>query len=430
MAGSLPLNPTLDMDKSEVKSRSHSRKNPDELLLRPATDLGWELWATAPGSLRETGRFETLPDLEKKNLRTVALPASMVLVLARWLQTTDDSLLPGMVQVLLERQGLTPREEGGKSFSRRTVCREENRTLVAIRLLGNQIPEGLCQPQVERFEIAADLQPLTQDGLTLWREAGRLVAAFSRAGSLVHLQSFHEGVLSQSIAIELLCTKLQLETEEILTPETGVFLLGSFSAEESVLLEAILGTISQTSLATSPILPVLESGLTPPLVEVQRKKIQGRQRLERILLSIAAIYGLLLLGLILNVAWLTFNNQNLRKKIAADEPTVTSIRSTDARWKAIEAAINPAIYPVEVLFQSSALLPEDGVRFTLFEENDNRVTIRGEANSAAAAFKLVEAIKAKPELNYFDWEMPKPNILPNDKAEFQIKGEPPNAPAN
>ncbi len=430
MAGSPPLTPAPLPGASVVKARSPSRKHQDDLLLRPNADLGWELWATAPGSPRETGRFETLPSGETKNLRAVALPASMVLVLARWLQTTDDSLLPGMVEVLLERQGLTPRDEGGKTFSIAPVLREANRTLVAIRLLNAAVPEGLCQPQVERFEVGADLQPLCRDGLTLWRESGRLVAAFSRAGSLVHLQSFHEGVLGQSIGIELLCTRLELETEEILGTEFAISLLGNFSPEESALLESILGVAPTMHPAVNPSLPAARSGLTPPLVEVLRKKNLVRQRWERILLGIAATYGLLLLGLILNVAWLTHSNRNLQKKIAADAPTVTAIRDTDARWRAVESAVNPALYPVEVLFQSASLLPEDGVRFTLFEENENRVTIRGEANSAAAAFKLVEVIKAKAELADFSWEMPKPNILPNDKAEFQIQGELPSASAN
>jgi len=384
----------------------------------------------APGSPRETARFETLPDLAKRNLRIVALPADMVLVLSRWFQTTDDSVLPEMVQIFLDRQGLIPREEGGKSFSSSTVLREENRTLVAVRLLGAQIPASLCQPQVERFEINADLHSLVPEGLSLWREEGRLVAAFSRGGVLIHLQSFHEASLGETVAIELLCTRLQLQTEEILGLEFAVSLLGEFSAEEIALVETIVGVEPGVLSFGVPVLPARASDLTPPQVELQRKKIRDRQRLERILLGAAGLYVILLLALILNVAWLTHNNGRLRKAITANQPLVATIQETDARWKALEAAINPAIYPVEVLFQAASLLPDDGVRFTLFEENDNRVSIRGEANSAAAAFKLVEAIKAKIELNYFDWEMPKPNILPNDKAEFQIQGEPPNAPVN
>ncbi len=396
-------------------------------MLRPASETGWELWTLTSGTPRKLGQFESVPDLEKHAVRTVALPAELVLVISRWLQTADESALTGMVEILLDRQGLTPKDEGGQSTVTRIILREENRTLVAIRLLGQRIPEGLCQPEVVRFEVSADLQPLIREGLTLWRESGRLVAAFSRAGELIHLQSFHEGVLSQSMAIELLCTKLQLETEEILNADFGISLLESFTDDESSLLDAILGTTPRLSLPSAPVLPEVASGLTPPQVEVARLKIKKRQQLERILLSIAAVYVLLIFVLILNVSWLSFHNRGLRKKLATDQPTVEAIRTTDARWKAMEAAINPAVYPVEVLFQSASLLPDDGVRFTLFEENDRRVTIRGEANSAAAAFKLVEAIKGKAELDYFDWEMPKPNILPNDKAEFQIKGEPPDA---
>ena len=430
MAGSPTLNSPLDSDRN-LKSKSRARKGSDPLLLRPSVDAGWELWTTEAGASRETGRFETVPNLTSQEVSTVALPAQMVLVISRWMQTTDASLLPGMVDIFLERQGLTPRAVGGKSVSITQILTEESRTLVAIRVLGGHIPENICLPSVARFELSADLQPIVANGLTLWREAGRLVAAFSRASAMVHLQSFHEGVLGQSIAIELLCTKLQLETEEILSPEFAVNLLGEFTSEETSLLESILGTSPHPFPATAPILPILASQLTPPQVEVQRTKIRARQRLQRILLSIAAVYVLILLGLIGNVAWLTFSNQRLRKKIAADQPTVESVRKTDARWRSLEAAINPALFPVEVLFQSASLLPEDGVRFTLFEENDRRVVISGEANNVAAAFNLIERFKTKPELEYFDWKMPSPKTdLPNDKAGFQITGEPPDAPAN
>ncbi|HEX8371358.1 MAG TPA: hypothetical protein VF585_01140 [Chthoniobacterales bacterium] len=412
------------------KPRRESRKNPDVLLLRPATELGWELWATAPGAPREVSRFETLPDLEKRNLRAVALPADTVLVISRWLQTTEDAVLPEMVAILLERQGLMPREEGGKTFSLTPVLREENRTLVAIRLLGAQVPIQLCQPQVERFEVSADLQPLVGDGLTLWREGGRLVGAFSRAGSLIHLQSFHEGVLSQSIVLELFCTRLQLETEEILGSEFAISLIGDFSEEEASLLTAIIGTLPQFTSVVTPVLPAAASGLTPPMVEVQRQRIRTRQRIERVVLSVAGIYALLLIGLILNVAWLSFSNRRVAKATAADQPTVDAIRSTAARWNSMEDAINPAIYPLEVLFQSASLLPEDGVRFTLFQGRDRRVTISGEANSVAVAFKLGEDFKGKTELAYFDWTMPSPKTdLPNDRAGFEITGEPPRAQA-
>ena len=392
MAGTLPLDPPAESAVTPVKTRG--RRTVETLLLRPAAISGWELWNT-DAVPRETGRFETVPDLEKLGVRTVGLPADRVLVISRWVQTTDDSVLPGMVDILLDRQGLTPKELGGKSHASSIVLKEDSRTLIAVRLLSGRVPDDLCEPEVARFELSADLQPLTRNGLTLWREAGRLVAAFSRDGALVHLQSFHEGVLNQSIAIEILCTLLQLETEEILQSRPEILLIGDFAPEEISLLGAILGNTPRMASAAAPVLPAQASGLTPPQVESQRLKRRNRQRLERIAMTVAAVYALIIFALVANVAWLTFRNQGLRKKIAADAPLVQTIRTTEARWRAMEPAINPAIYPVEVLFQSASLLPEDGVRFTLFEENDSNVLIRGEANSAAAAFKLAEAIKGQ-----------------------------------
>jgi len=428
MAGS----PTLNPQTAASRARS-SKKNSEPLLLRPSPEPGWELWTTTPGDSRETARFDTLPRLENKNLRAIVLPARHLLVFSRWLQTTDESLLTEMVQVILDREGLIPRgmeNEIGKSFFIAPILREEQRTLVAIRLLATQVPDDLCQPQVERFELGADLQPLLDDGLTLWRESGQLVAAFSRQGSLLHLQSFHHSSVNDTIAIELFCTRLQLDTSEILGTDFGISLLGDFSAEEISLLQSLFEVAPLHQTPAAPRLPEKISTLTPPLVEVRRQKIRVRERIQRILLGAAALYALLLLTLVAHVAWLTFSNQKLRRIIAENAPTVTAIRSTHDHWRAMESALNPALYPVEVLFQSASLLPEDGVRFTLFEENSSRVTIRGEANNAAAAFRLVDAIKGRADLDYFDWDMPKPTILPNDKAEFSIQGTLPDAPIN
>ena len=79
---------------------------------------------------------------------------------------------------------------------------------------------------------------------------------------------------------------------------------------------------------------------------------------------------------------------------------------------------------MEVLYQVASLLPPDGMRLTGVEAQKGKVTIRGEASTAPAAFKFAEDIKAKPELQTFTWQMPSPTLRPDGRAEFAIEGEP------
>ena len=103
---------------------------------------------------------------------------------------------------------------------------------------------------------------------------------------------------------------------------------------------------------------------------------------------------------------------------------MAAIQKTAERWRKVEEAVNPGFYPVEVLYQVSSLLPPDGMRLTSFEVEKGKVTLRGEASTAPAAFKFAEDIKAKPELQLFNWQMPSPTLRPDGRAEFAIEGDP------
>jgi hypothetical protein len=69
-------------------------------------------------------------------------------------------------------------------------------------------------------------------------------------------------------------------------------------------------------------------------------------------------------------------------------------------------------------------LPPDGMRLTGLEVEKGKITIRGEASTAPAAFKFSEDIKAKPEVQMFNWQMPSPTLRPDGRAEFAIEGDP------
>ena len=92
------------------------------------------------------------------------------------------------------------------------------------------------------------------------------------------------------------------------------------------------------------------------------------------------------------------------------------------RWDAIEPALNPPGYPLEVLYQTARLLPKDGVRLTLFQMNLDRVVVTGEASTLQAAQRFQEDVRKNPELAAYDWTMENPRPLPTGSARFQIDG--------
>jgi hypothetical protein len=173
-----------------------------------------------------------------------------------------------------------------------------------------------------------------------------------------------------------------------------------------------------------PSLPAVRSKLLPPEVSILHAK---RRRRRRIGSGIGFLAGLYLLGIAAFVGYLYWQRHvaaALRRQIQEQEPTVAAIQKTAERWRQVEPAINPKLYPVELLYQASSLLPPDGMRLTRFELEKGKVIIRGEASTAPAVFKFAEDIKARPELQMFNWQMPSPSLRPDGRAEFAIEGEP------
>src|SRR5260370_37413351 len=100
----------------------------------------------------------------------------------------------------------------------------------------------------------------------------------------------------------------------------------------------------------------------------------------------------------------------MRKHLDAEYQMLKVIKATADEWKEVEWAVDPQLYPVEILYQVAALIPAQGMRLTAFEIAKGKLSIRGEASGAAAAFKLAEDIKASPSLKLLQWQMPSPSL--------------------
>jgi len=87
-------------------------------------------------------------------------------------------------------------------------------------------------------------------------------------------------------------------------------------------------------------------------------------------------------------------------------------------------AIDARYYPVEILLHLFESLPSKDVRITAYNQSARQISVEGEANTAALAYKFIENVKKDSALQIFQFNMAAPRILPNDHAQFRLEGRP------
>jgi hypothetical protein len=257
-----------------------------------------------------------------------------------------------------------------------------------------------------------------------------LTVAATRGRDAVAVQVLGDHELSETAALELKCIAFQLEAQHLCERFLGITLWGEFTLEECERLERHLGLKVTRDAVPPPDLPKIRSKLLPPEVSILHEKRRRRRRIRSGIGWLAAIYVFGVLGLIGSIYWQRRVVGDLRRHIQEQAPTVGAIQETADRWLQVELAVNPKLYPVEVLYQVADLLPHDGLRLTAVEIQNGKVAIRGEASTSPAAFKFAEDIKAKPDLQMFSWQMASPILRPDGRAEFTIEGDPKIAKIN
>jgi hypothetical protein len=390
--------------------------------IRAAGDQ-WELW-----SFPDTKRAQFVRRLEKPGevpgATIVSLPAERTISYPAWLATEDRAVIREMLQLQLEQRGLVGRNNSTANMDFRVIESRENQTLAVATVLQSEFPEELTFERALRFEPSALTLPLPQDRLVIWREKERLVVSATRGRDPVIYQVLSDREITEAVALELKCVTIQLEAERLCERLLGVTLWGDFTSEEIDRVKRVLGlTVSRDSMPP-PILPSGPSKLLPASVAALHSKKRRRARIRTIILGVAALYILLIAALGAWVGWQTVAIRNLQEELKGQTPTVTAIQGTADRWRRVEWAVNPKLFPVELLYQFSGLLPPDGLRLTGMDLEKGKVIVKGEASTAPGAFKFAEDIKANPELQMFTWRMPSPTLRPDGRAEFTIEGEP------
>jgi hypothetical protein len=383
----------------------------------------WELWNFPASKRAQFVRKIETPKAAGGHV-IVALPLRQTVSYATWVPSADRAVVPEMVQMQLEKRGLIQRQTAASSLDVRILEVQEERALVlAIVLLPDLAPE-LAVENAVRFEPEPYTLPIPQDRLIIWRERQRLAMTISRGRDPIHFQVLTTEEVSEESVNEIRCILLQLESQHLINELLGLAVWGEFSDEEVERLQQGLALKTFRESVPPPSLPATASKLLPPQVSVLHEKARRRRRLRRLIAAAAGIYLLGILGIVAYIFWQQSRITQLQKQLSADLPTVSAVQGTADQWRKVQWAVDPKLYAVELLHQVADLLPPQGMRLTAFQIEKGKVVIRGEASTAAAAFKLNEDIKQNAALKLFQWDMKSPSLRPDGRAEFIIEGEP------
>lgn len=408
--------------------RTASKK--DEVRLLFPGETSWERWGLQPRGasvLKSAGALAELSArLEARSC--LAIPLHQTVIVPIWLSTTDSSLMRDMVLLQLERRGFTG-DRAEIPFEYQVIRQEGDRTLLAVYLLPETFPDELCFSQIHDYRPASDFWFLPLNQLLVWKELDSLILAFTSGEGLVYSQSSQSRSLHPSFIHEAHCAILLLESEKVLPALRGITVFGDFSKQEMDALGSALNLPLQHLDRPQPVLPKNPRRLVPAPVRLAQQQKKQKQRNRKFQAAAIGIYLALVCGILGQLAWLGRQKDILNQKLAAQRPQVEDIQATFRRWQALEPAIFPETYPVEMLYRCTRLLPEEGVRLITYEQDSTRINFTGEAKNAPAAFQFAEALKKSPEVDAYVWEMPSPDLLPNDSARFVIEGRRRDAPA-
>ena len=388
-------------------------------IYRPASN-GWQKWSEdADGAWVLRGEAPELLGLQPEEGGLIAVPARRAFSLAVWIPADDPEIFRDLILTQLEMRGLAGRNREA-SFSWGEISRVDNQVLMQVTVLPAHLAQGYWHGEVTDYAVSPACLPLDPDAVTIWREHGAWVTAVTRGGRLLHFQSLAEPEPDASMAHEAWMMLSPLEAGNMIEGDLPVVFYQQ--AGDQLDLAAWNGSASARDFPP-PVRPDAPLPSAPAAVRsLQAQKAQS-ERQQRLIFASAFAYLAVVLLLSGYMFWLHWQARQLQSEIDRDAPAVTATKEAMDHWNALQPAIEPATYPVEILYQVARLLPKDGVRLTLFETSLNRVLIQGEASTLAAALKFQDDLKKNTDLEaLFDWSAEGPKQLPNGSTRFQIDG--------
>ncbi|GAT34250.1 hypothetical protein TSACC_22675 [Terrimicrobium sacchariphilum] len=374
---------------------------------------GWERWESIPST--PVVRSLELAVAGEGDL--FAVPARQVVAVPLWLDSDDPAVVEASVLLELEVRGFA--SEGALAdVSVREVTKENGRTLVVVSVFPSDFEKRFPDVAAQRYEVSASLLPLDEDALTVWREGGEIVAAYTRGKTLVYWTTWDAAATGREIQTWLKSTTLGLLASGFISRRPAqVVVDDGFNVSD-------LGFefIPVVRPLGPPALEMVKCDWRPAsAVEAERRRL-GRAQFRRIGLAVAVAYALLVFIAGGYLVWLNIQGTRLSADIDSLRAEATQIQPMIRQWQSVGPSIDSRRFPLEILRQVVESLPPQGIRLTIFDVTPERITVEGEAISASHAAKYFETVSHQSGMTDIDWQMPPPALLPNNTARFQIVG--------
>lgn len=411
--------------------------DPTATLCLPGPEA-WELWKPSPaGWQRVPGTVPASGPAAFKSAALFAYPVSSTFAVPIRAATSDPDLLPDLIGIQLEKQGLKPEVPVGCLMDWHIVDREENQTLVCAAVLNPAIADDLPREAPGRFELSPYLYDLPDDSLVIWKELGRLVFAVTKHDQPVYFHALSNSVLTPAVVQEIEQLLMPVYTQGLITELDAVVLWNDPAAAPDPAVEARFRDIFGCRVLRAP-QPAPRPGTRVSTIEpvsVAEGKIRAAKaaRLQKIIAACVIAY--LFLPGFLAVRYFLEQRKIavLKSEVDGLERSYGSVQTTVQQAELADAAVNFNRYPVEWLFQCLSSLYETetpGVRITGFEidkdQGDKKlsqITIKGEAanSNTQAAIVYATKVKGNQALKEFNWNY-KAQAPKDGKVPFDIVG--------
>jgi hypothetical protein len=400
----------------------------------PAAD-GWQLAGLSDGTamLAATTMEEAAAHVPEGAIVRLSLPVSAVLLERMHLPSVSREELDGMVVLQLEKTLPYGGEELTSGFE--IIQQHESESdLLAIAVSNDQL-DDLCAPlrssgklpsQVAVFAMQlAAKYPLDEVLALIFREGGATILAIAEAGKLVAAHAcptVHGGDFLAELPRMLLAAELEGAPVNFtkIAIDRGL-------AEWAHDIEAQLGGSPAILISLDQPPDPGRVNLVPDGWIIEQQRVAQKAKVRDWLLLAGAIYLFLLLAAAAYIIWLQRQVSTLDSQVVQATPAVDALASQKARWAALQPAVDPTKFTVEILQQINKSIPGADLHVTMFDHSPAGATIftvEGEAPTASMAIQYADALRSNPDLAAFHFDSGPPEILPNEHAHFRIFARP------